>query len=172
MFQIISNSYEVVDPEIPSKKSIKQVVRQIESGNVDISTLESFLNHQTGDKKFDKRIEIYYQGRTKASARAMRELGMLYYTGKSPVKKSHRQAYKYISQAAYQSDPNAMRRLGQFYEKGIGCDRSLSKAETWYIKAAVAGNKQAKKDSQWCREQRKPTGRNPRYLAARTFTKY
>jgi len=167
MLKIVSKGYKVVDSEIPTKKSVTQLIRDIESDKASISDLKRYIAHPTGHSQFDRRIKIYYLGHTEANSSAMRELGLFYEKGHL-VKKNKQLAHQYIYKAAEASDPKAMRTLGRYFEKGIGCKQSMSKAERWYKKAADAGNKQAKKDWQWCRELNNPTGRNIRYLAART----
>ena len=53
-------------------------------------------------------------------------------------------AFKYVHKATLYSYPEGERKLGYFYEKGIGCEKDLVKARQYYELAAMHGDVKAK----------------------------
>jgi len=165
-------NYEVIDNNQATKKQLKKMVKEIESGAIPLSKLEPYLSSPTGDKNFDRRVGIYYHGRMKSSVHNIRNLGILYLNGLSPAPKNRERSLKYITTAAYKNDRVAMRILGDFYKDGISTLRPCrATSETWYKKAADLGDEKAKKQLKALRPSESFGYRNPRYVAARTLFK-
>ena len=59
------------------------------------------------------------------------------------VTKNREQAFAYYKHSAECGRIEAMNNLAVCYELGIGCNRSMSDAYRWYLKAANAGNRNA-----------------------------
>ena len=53
-------------------------------------------------------------------------------------------AFKYVHKSTLYSCPEGERKLGYFYEKGIGCEKDLVKARQFYELAAMHGDVKAK----------------------------
>ena len=53
-------------------------------------------------------------------------------------------AFKYVHKSTLYSYPEGERKLGYYYEKGIGCDKDLVKARQYYELAAMHGDIKAK----------------------------
>ena len=53
-------------------------------------------------------------------------------------------AFKYVHKSTLYSYPEGERKLGFYYEKGIGCDKDLVKARQYYELAALHGDIKAK----------------------------
>ena len=53
-------------------------------------------------------------------------------------------AFKYVHKSTLYSYPEGERKLGYYYEKGIGCDKDLVKARQYYELAAMHGDVKAK----------------------------
>ncbi len=63
-----------------------------------------------------------------------------YYKGEGELDK----AFKYVHKSTLYSYPEGERKLGYYYEKGIGCDKDLVKARQFYELAALHGDVKAK----------------------------
>ena len=63
-----------------------------------------------------------------------------YYRGIEEMDK----AFKYVHKATLYNSPEGERKLGYYYEKGIGCDKDLVKAREYYERAALHGDIKAK----------------------------
>ena len=63
-----------------------------------------------------------------------------YYRGVGQLDK----AFKYVHKSTLYSYPEGERKLGYFYEKGIGCEKDLVKARQFYELAAMHGDIKAK----------------------------
>ena len=63
-----------------------------------------------------------------------------YYRGENELDK----AFKYVHKSTLYSYPEGERKLGYYYEKGIGCDKDLVKARQYYELAAMHGDVKAK----------------------------
>jgi len=74
--------------------------------------------------------------------RAQFELGLRYADGEG-VKKSPKEAAKWMLRAAQAGLPPAQYRMGVLYERGLGVPRDLGQASIWYERAANAGNRKA-----------------------------
>lgn len=53
-------------------------------------------------------------------------------------------AFKYVHKSTLYSSPEGERKLGYYYEKGIGCDKDMVKARQFYELAAMHGDVKAK----------------------------
>ena len=53
-------------------------------------------------------------------------------------------AFKYVHKSTLYSSPEGERKLGYYYEKGIGCEKDLVKARQYYELAAMHGDIKAK----------------------------
>lgn len=53
-------------------------------------------------------------------------------------------AFKYVHKSTLYSSPEGERKLGYYYEKGIGCDKDIVKARQFYELAAMHGDIKAK----------------------------
>ena len=53
-------------------------------------------------------------------------------------------AFKYVHKSTLYSSPEGERKLGYYYEKGIGCDKDMVKARQYYELAAMHGDIKAK----------------------------
>ena len=53
-------------------------------------------------------------------------------------------AFKYIHKSTLYQCPEGERKLGFYYEKGIGCDKDMVKARQYYELAAMHGDIKAK----------------------------
>ncbi len=53
-------------------------------------------------------------------------------------------AFKYVHKSTLYSSPEGERKLGYYYEKGIGCDKDIVKARQYYELAAMHGDIKAK----------------------------
>ncbi len=74
--------------------------------------------------------------------RSQFELGLRYADG-TGVKKSPKEAAKWMLRAAQAGLPPAQYRMGVLYERGLGVPRDLGQAQIWYERAANAGNRKA-----------------------------
>ena len=63
-----------------------------------------------------------------------------YYRGEGDLDK----AFKYVHKSTLYSYPEGERKLGYYYERGIGCDKDLVKARQYYELAAMHGDIKAK----------------------------
>ena len=72
------------------------------------------------------------------------ELGMKYYDGNG-VKKSYATAFKYLKPLADEGYEKAYFPVAEMYHGGRGVTKNRDLAESWYMKAANAGNARAKR---------------------------
>ena len=63
-----------------------------------------------------------------------------YYKGEGDFDK----AFKYVHKSTLYNSSEGERKLGYYYEKGIGCDKDLVKARAYYERAAMHGDIKAK----------------------------
>jgi hypothetical protein len=63
-------------------------------------------------------------------------LGVSYEQGRDGIKRDYLQAFKWLSMAAEQGQPDAQVTLGQMYEDGEGLPQDYRLAAHWYRKAA------------------------------------
>jgi TPR repeat protein len=63
-------------------------------------------------------------------------LGVFYEQGQNGVEPDYSQAFKWLSMAAKQGQPDAQVALGQMYENGEGVPKDYALAAYWYRKAA------------------------------------
>jgi len=61
------------------------------------------------------------------------------------LQKSYAAAFEFNRQKALQGEAYAMRRLGEFYLLGRGCEANTNEAKNWLGKAAQAGDTEAQK---------------------------
>ncbi len=76
-------------------------------------------------------------------AKAQFELGLRYAEGRGGLPRDLKLAAQWFSKAADQGMTLALYRLGSFYEKGLGVERSYERARSLYEQAANAGNARA-----------------------------
>ena len=79
----------------------------------------------------------------KGDPEAQYEYGRRLLTGQKGAIHSSRLAFKWFSKAASNQHPKAMSAMGLCYERGLGVQRSVSKARSWYAAAVDAGNDDA-----------------------------
>ena len=53
-------------------------------------------------------------------------------------------AFKYVHKSTLYNSPEGERKLGYYYEKGIGCEKNQVKAREYYERAALHGDIKAK----------------------------
>jgi len=141
----IRPKYEFIDNRNVTKKVMKQKVMDVEGERIDISALKPLLCCTTGDKKFDRRLKAYYYGRTKVSAAHIRNLGVLYHNGSSPVPKDKFLSREYIAMATLKGDAMAMRIFGDYWRTGYGCKKNHLMAKMCYEDSVNHGNEKARK---------------------------
>ncbi len=79
----------------------------------------------------------------KGDPEAQYEYGRRLLTGQKGAIHSSRLAFKWFAKAAGSRHPKAMAAMGLCYERGLGVQRSMNKARSWYAAAVDAGNDDA-----------------------------
>ena len=85
----------------------------------------------------DKKVQTLQTQRLTGDLEATMRLGVAYWMGYG-VNRDIDKAFKYIYEAAEKSHPRSMMLLSKMYERGIGTNVDLAKAEHLYNKAKIA----------------------------------
>jgi uncharacterized protein len=92
--------------------------------------------------EFDKARQAFQRAAAAGDARAMNDMGVLYYDGHG-VAKDYQRAREWYEKAAAAGNGQAMANLGYIYMEGLGVTKDYNLARQWYEKGAVAGNGRA-----------------------------
>jgi len=107
-----------------------------------IHKLAQFAEHGTGmdapDRK--KAMELYLRAAQLGHAPSQYALGCILFSGADGIPQDEKQAFYWFAQAALRDYPAAMRRVGQCYYDGRGCEKDNEKAVKWLENAASAGD--------------------------------
>lgn len=95
------------------------------------------------EKDFKKSYSWYIQSASNCKPEILYNIGLYYECGTDVFKQNEILAFKYYEHAAKLGYEKAQYKLGECYQKGIGIEKDLSEAESWYMKAYDQGNKEA-----------------------------
>jgi len=87
-------------------------------------------------------VEVLIQGAQLGDAKAERDLGLRYLTGKG-IETNEAEAARWLMQSAYQGEPTSEYWLGTLYSGGKGVPADGFQAKHWYEAAAKKGNVKA-----------------------------
>jgi len=90
-------------------------------------------------KDYANALPLLQKAAEAGDAKAMDDLGELYYSGRG-APKDYAQARQWYEKAAKVGNSDAMTNLGVLYHEGQGVAQDYAKAREWYQKAAEAGN--------------------------------
>jgi TPR repeat protein len=121
---------------------IDQQKQNVTRAQSDISAAVANANQALTDKKYADALMWYKKAADGGSAPAMRNVGLLYETGRG-TEQDYAAAADWYKKAADLGNPGAMFDLANLYEKGWGVDQDFAQAATWYRKAADAKNASA-----------------------------
>ncbi len=88
---------------------------------------------------YEQELETLVKRADQSDVKAMIKLAD-YYRGEGIYDK----AFKYVHKSTLYSSPEGERKLGYYYEKGIGCEKDMVKARQYYELAAMHGDIKAK----------------------------
>lgn len=88
--------------------------------------------------QFDKALQAFQRAAAAGDARAMNDIGVLYYEGHG-VTKDYQRAREWYEKAAAAGNGPAMANLGFIYMEGLGVTKDYNQARQWYEKGAAAG---------------------------------
>ncbi|KAL7666120.1 Protein SKT5 [[Candida] zeylanoides] len=98
-------------------------------------------------------IHYYTQAAMGGDAEAMLAMCAWYLVGSEPfLPKDDREAFEWAKRSAQANFTKAKYALGNFYEKGVGCEKSLQESQQWYKRAAEDGDEKSLKrvlDKDW-----------------------
>lgn len=87
-----------------------------------------------------------HQKAVKGDSQSQYDLALLYLDDRgADLKKSEREAFKWLMKAAEAGHIKAQTKLGELYEVGRGVEQDTNQAVRWYKKAADAGDAQARR---------------------------
>ncbi|CAM9016960.1 unnamed protein product [Wickerhamomyces anomalus] len=93
----------------------------------------------------DLSIHYYTQAALGGDSESMLSLCAWYLVGNPPnLEKDEREAFQWALRAANSNLPKAQFAMGNFYEKGLGCDKDIEMAKNWYKRAAENNDERAK----------------------------
>ncbi len=109
------------------------------------------------EKDFKKAFELFSRASDRGYAVATGDLGVLYMKGDGMPKADPRKAVELFLKGIAAGDGNCMYYYALCFETGMGVGANQLQAQTWYQKAAEAGNKLA---IEWCRKKGVPVSGN------------
>ncbi|MBN2731507.1 MAG: sel1 repeat family protein, partial [Balneolaceae bacterium] len=93
-----------------------------------------------------KALKYYKIAAEKGSAKAMNNIGNMYYNGSSVTEESHTDGVSWFRKAAELGNPIAMRNIGLFYEENGWTTEDYDDAQEYYLKALKAGRSRTYRD--------------------------
>ncbi len=97
------------------------------------------IQDQMDDETKSTAIAVFRTGAAHGHTPSMRNLGLLYESGRG-VAQNYAKAREWYEKAAAKGDAIAMSNLGGLYADGFGVAQDYAKAREWYEKAADKGN--------------------------------
>jgi len=88
--------------------------------------------------RYDAAHSLYEKAAKAGNAKAMNNLGTLYFQGKG-VEKNEKEALSWFMKAAAQGVPESETNIGEMYKHGLGVEKDRAKALSWFMKAASKG---------------------------------
>ena len=145
-FTLGNNYFYGDDVEQSYQKAMTFYKQSADSGNSKamVAIGNMYLNAEGAKKDISKAVSWYKKAADKGNIEADLILGNLYFFGEN-VKKNQILAFNYYSTGANLGNSKAMSQLGKMYYYGYGTGESKSTAEKWFRKAAVKGDRYAKR---------------------------
>ncbi|CAK7906347.1 chitin synthase regulator Skt5p [[Candida] anglica] len=89
-------------------------------------------------------IHYYTQAALGGDAEAMLAMCAWYLVGSEPfLPKDELEAFEWAKRSAQSNYVKAQYALGNFYEKGVGCERNSTESQNWYKRAAQGGDEKS-----------------------------
>lgn len=98
--------------------------------------------HRAGDN--EKYQEMLFIGYKRGYADAMAELGAIFLMAPDNKEKNFKIAHKFFRKAADKGHAGAMFMLAESYRKGYGTPKDMQQYKYWMIRAAIAGDVNAR----------------------------
>lgn len=99
-----------------------------------------YLTGSGCEKDVDKGIEAFKRGHDFSEPMCSANLGLMYLKGILGVEKDHDKAFKYLSRAVELGNIPSYARLADCYDKGLGCDKDVTRADDLYSMAYAKGD--------------------------------